>query len=71
MGRFESPGQAQRFLAAHDQINTTIRPRRYRLIAKSYRHARADAFDLSHSHARARNDSLTGLGQAAFGGQIS
>lgn len=46
MGRFKSPGQAQRFLAAHDQINTIFRPRRYRLTAKSYRHARADALDL-------------------------
>ncbi len=46
MGRFKSPGQAQRFLAAHDQINTIFRPRRYRPTAKSYHHARADAFDL-------------------------
>jgi putative transposase len=46
MGRFKSPRQAQRFLAAHDQINTIFRPRRYRLTATSYRHARSDAFDL-------------------------
>lgn len=46
MGRFKSPGQAQRFLAAHDQIYTLFRPRRYRLSALSYRHARSDAFDL-------------------------
>lgn len=46
MGRFKSPGQAQRFLGAHDQINTVFRPRRYRLSATSYRHARTDAFDL-------------------------
>ncbi len=46
MGRFKSPRQAQRFLAAHDQINTIIRPRRYRLTATSYRHARSEAFDL-------------------------
>lgn len=46
MGRFKSPRQAQRFLAAHDQINTLFRPRRYRLSATSYRHARSDAFDL-------------------------
>jgi putative transposase len=45
-GRFKSPRQAQRFLAAHDQINTIFRPRRYRLSSISYRHARADAFDL-------------------------
>jgi putative transposase len=35
MGRFKSLLQAQRFLAAHDQIN-----------AISYRHARSDAFGL-------------------------
>ena len=46
MGRFKSPRQAQRFLAAHDQINTIFRPRRFRLTATSYRHARSDAFDL-------------------------
>jgi putative transposase len=46
MGRFKSPGQAQRFLAAHDQINTLFRPRRYRLSALSWRDARSDAFDL-------------------------
>ncbi|KZY46118.1 transposase, partial [Roseovarius sp. HI0049] len=46
MGRFKSRRQAQRFLAAHDQINTVFRPRRYQLSAISYRHARADAFDL-------------------------
>ncbi|WP_312620214.1 IS6 family transposase, partial [Agrobacterium pusense] len=46
MGRFKSPRQAQRFLSAHDQINTIFRPRRYNLTAISYRHARADAFCL-------------------------
>jgi putative transposase len=46
MGRFKSPRQAQWFLAAHDQINTIFRPRRYRLTAKFYRHARSDAFGL-------------------------
>ena len=46
MGRFKSPRQAQRFLAAHDQINVIFHPRRYRLNANSYRHARADAFRL-------------------------
>ncbi len=43
MGRFKSQRQAQRFLAAHDQINTLFRPRRYRLSADSHRHARVDA----------------------------
>jgi putative transposase len=52
MGRFKSPRQAQRFLAAHDQINTIFRPRRYQLSAISYRHARADAFDLWNGYAR-------------------
>ena len=51
MGRFKSPRQAQRFLAAHDQINTIFRPRRYRISAKSYRHARADAFGLWEDYA--------------------
>ena len=46
MGRFKSPRQAQRFLAAHDQINNIFRPRRYRLSATSYRHAGADDFHL-------------------------
>jgi putative transposase len=46
MGRFKSPRQAQRFLSAHDQINTIFRPRRYKLSATSYRHARTDAFSL-------------------------
>ena len=49
-GRFKSARQAQRFLTAHDQINTIFRPRRYRLSANSYRHARSDAFDLWKSY---------------------
>lgn len=51
MGRFKSPRQAQRFLVAHDQINTVFRPRRYQMSASSYRHARADAFDLWNGYA--------------------
>jgi len=43
-GRFKSAPQAQRFLSAHDQINTSFRPRRYKLAAKSYRHAGSDTF---------------------------
>jgi putative transposase len=46
MGRFKLPRQAQRFLPAHDQINTIFRPCRYNLAAISYRHARTDAFTL-------------------------
>jgi len=44
--QFKSLWPAQRFLTAHDQINLTFRPRRYRLTENSYRHARADAFSL-------------------------
>ncbi|MFG6664826.1 IS6 family transposase [Sulfitobacter sp. 916] len=51
MGRFKSIRQTQRILAAHDQINTIFRPRRYRLSTVSYRHARSDAFDLWHGYA--------------------
>lgn len=51
MGRFKSPRQAQNFLASHDQINTVFRPRRYQLSSFSYRHARADAFDLWSGYA--------------------
>lgn len=46
MGRFKFHQQAQRFLSAHDQINTIFHPRRYHLSARSYRHARKDAFSL-------------------------
>jgi putative transposase len=45
-GKFKSHRQAQRFLAAHDQINLIFHPRRYQLTAASYRHARSDAFSL-------------------------
>ncbi|WP_080458907.1 IS6 family transposase [Roseovarius sp. A-2] len=45
-GKLKSHRQAQRFLAAHDQINLIFRPRRYQLTAASYRHARSDAFSL-------------------------
>jgi len=56
MGRFKSARQAERFFAAHDQLNTIFRPFRYRLTAKSYRHARADAFSLWTYHAREMTD---------------
>mgnify|MGYP000586743768 CR=1 FL=1 len=46
MGRFKSPGHAQRFLSAQDQVATLFRPKRHRLSAPSYRHARSDAFSL-------------------------
>ena len=46
MGRYKSPGQAQKFLSAHDQTAAMFRPKRHRLSAISYRHTRADAFEL-------------------------
>jgi len=46
IGCFKSPRQAQRFLSAHDQIACLFHPKRHRLPATSYRHARNDAFDL-------------------------
>ncbi len=45
-GKFKSHWQAQRFLAAYDQINLIFRPGRYQLTATSYRRARTDAFSL-------------------------
>ncbi len=55
MGRFKSPRQAQRFLAAQDQINVVFRPRRYRMSANAYRQTRSDAFNLWHGYAREMN----------------
>ncbi len=52
MGRFKSPGQAQRFLAAHDRINTIFKTRRYRLTATACRYSRADAFALWNDYTR-------------------
>lgn len=46
MGRFKSVRQAQLFLSVHDQTAALFRPKRHRLSAISYRHARADAFSL-------------------------
>ncbi|MBY6142244.1 IS6 family transposase [Leisingera daeponensis] len=46
MSRFKSPRQAQQFLSVHDQIANLFRPKRQRLSARSYRHARSDAFGL-------------------------
>ncbi len=46
MGRFKSPRQAQRFLSVHDQTVAIFRPRHHCLSARSYHHARQDAFDL-------------------------
>lgn len=46
MGRFKSPAHAQRFLSVHDHTAALFRPKRHRLSASSYRHARTDAFEL-------------------------
>ena len=43
MGRFNSPRQAQRLLAVHDQAQTVFRPRRHTLSVNSYRHASSNA----------------------------
>jgi DDE domain len=44
MKRFESPGQAQRFLSAHDRIDNLFHLYRDHLPATDYRAARAQAF---------------------------
>jgi putative transposase len=44
MKRFKSPGQAQRFLSAHDQINNLFHLRRDHRPAIQYRAARTQAF---------------------------
>ena len=44
MKRFKSPGQAQRFLSAHDQVNNLFHLRRDHVTAAEYRSARARAF---------------------------
>jgi putative transposase len=44
MGRFKSPGQAQRFLSIHDQSAAMFRPNRHRLFANPHRACRNDAF---------------------------
>ena len=48
MGRFKSARHAQQFLSSHDQINVLFRPRRHKISAISYRHARSDAFAVWH-----------------------
>ena len=46
MKQFKSTGQAQRFLAAHDQINNLFHLRRDHVTAAEYRAARVQAFRL-------------------------
>ncbi len=57
MKRFKSPGQAQRFLSAHDGINNLFHLRRHQVPATQYRAARTEAFQ-----ARAE---ITGVATAA------
>ncbi|MFC7739189.1 DDE-type integrase/transposase/recombinase [Roseomonas sp. GCM10028921] len=45
MKRFKSPGQAQRFLSAHDGINNLLHLRRDHVTASEHRAARARAFE--------------------------
>ena len=44
MKRYKSAGQVQRFLSAHDQINSLFHLRRDHLTATEYRAARTQAF---------------------------
>jgi putative transposase len=44
MKRFKSPGQAQRFLSAHDQVNNLFHFRRDHVTTTQYRTTRAQAF---------------------------
>src|SRR5687768_107634 len=44
MKRFKSPGQVQRFLSAHDQVNNLFHLRRDHVTATEYRVARAQSF---------------------------
>jgi len=46
MKRFKSPGQAQRFLSAHDGINNLFYFRRHQVPATQYRAARTQAFQV-------------------------
>jgi len=46
MKRFKSPGQAQRFLSAHDGINNLFHLRRHQVPATQYRAARTQAMQL-------------------------
>ena len=46
MKRFKSPGQAQRFLSAHDRINNLFHLGRDHVTASECRAARARAFEM-------------------------
>jgi putative transposase len=55
----KSPGQAQRFLAAHGRITSHFRPRRYLFSAREYRHEMLQKFQTWRE--------ITGIAMAAFG----
>jgi putative transposase len=57
MGRFKSPGHAQRFLAAYGPIASHFRPRRHRLPARVYRQELTQRFQTWRE--------ITGLAMAA------
>src|SRR5919199_1501457 len=46
MKRFKSPGQVQRFLSAHDQINNLFHLHRDHISANQYKAARSQAFEV-------------------------
>ncbi|MFC0385991.1 hypothetical protein ACFFIC_10595 [Roseomonas vinacea] len=46
MKHFKSAGQAQRFLSAHDRINSLFHLRRDHVTASEYRAARSRAFEV-------------------------
>jgi len=46
MKQFKSPGQAQRFLSAYDQINDLFRLRRDRVTAVEHRASRNQMFQV-------------------------
>jgi putative transposase len=51
MGRFKSPGQAQRLLSVHDQTAVLFRPKRHRLSATQFRQTRSNSFILWNTFA--------------------
>jgi putative transposase len=57
MKRFKSPGQAQRFLSAHDPINNLFHLRRDHVTVDQYRAARTQVFEVWAD--------VTGVGAAA------
>ena len=52
MARIKSARHAQLYLSERNQINVLFRPRRHKISAISYRHARSDAFAVWHDITR-------------------